>query len=589
MTESEAHRKGLFAATLGALVGVMPAFGAEPEGATMHALRDELARSMAELRMDGMPAPYFIAYTVVDADTIETGASFGALLPTTESRSRRLQVELRVGEPAFDNTNYRDRSFLPTRAQTRTLPLADDYQEIRRQTWLATDAAYKQALEMLAKKRAVLQNETRSEDVADFHAQEPSSHFEEPDTSALPVAEVRDLVRQASSVFVDMPLVYNSTVNATLSNRHITYVNSEGTAFTRSDPHAAVWVRARTQAEDGAVVDDFAAVHGRHWDEVDRDGLLASAREVGENVAARRAAPDLTRYTGPVLVTGQAAAELFAQAVMPRLLGKRAPDMAPQFRRFGASRNPFLDKLGGRVLPRLLTVVDDPTIAAADGFLGGFPVDDDGVPAAPTTLVERGILRTLLSTRNPVPGVDASTGNRRGAGPLPSNLLVTTARGLAPADLNEEFAQLVTEWGTEYGVVVHRLGNPSVSQDGASTARMIVLGASQETSVEGVTLAYKVFADGRRELIRNAEFTALSEAAFKDIVAVSEAPNVYTMSYDASDFPSFSFSGVPAPGTPRITISIPDLLFEELTLRKPSENIPRPPVAGHPYFDDERG
>lgn len=62
------------------------------------------------------------------------------------------------------------------------------------------------------------------------------------------------------------------------------------------------------------------------------------------------------------------------------------------------------------MLRRLLTVVDDPTIAGA-GFFGGFPVHDDGVRAAPTTLVERGILRTLLSTRNPVARVDASSGN----------------------------------------------------------------------------------------------------------------------------------------------------------------------------------
>ncbi len=588
MTGSDAHGKPLLAATLLVVAGLVPAFGADAEGATMQALRDELARSMAELRMDGMPRPYFIAYTVVAADTLTTGASFGAALPTSEARSRSLGVELRVGEPAFDNTNYRG-SFLPARALTRTLPLADDYQEIRRQTWLATDAAYKQALEMLAKKRAVLQNETRSQEVADFHAQEPSGYVEEDDVTPLPVAELQGLVREVSAVFVDMPAVHNSTVNATLGNRRIHYVNSEGTAFTRSEPHASVWVRAQTQAEDGALVADFAAAHGQRWGDVDRDGLVAAAREVGEAVTARRTATDLTRYTGPVLVAGQAAAELFAQAFMPRLLGKRVPDMDPQFRRVGAvPRNPFIDKLGGRVLPRFLDVVDDPTIAAA-GFLGGYPVDDDGVPAAPTTVVQRGILKTLLSSRNPVPGVDASTGNRRGAGPTPSNLLIASERGLEPADLQEEFAQLVAERGTGYGVVVHRLGNPSVSPEGAATPRMILLGAAQETPVEGVHLAYKVFPDGRRELIRNAEFVALSEATFKDIVAVSKTPTVYTTSYHASDFPAFSFSGLPAPDTPRITISIPDLLFEELTLRKPSENIPRPPVAGHPYFDDGRG
>ena len=39
-------------------------------------------------------------------------------------------------------------------------------------------------------------------------------------------------------------------------------------------------------------------------------------------------------------------------------------------------------------------------------------------------------------------------------------------------------------------------------------------------------MAYKVSPDGRRELIRHAEFVALSEATFKDIVAVSKTPTV---------------------------------------------------------------
>ena len=76
MTGSEVHRKPLLTAALLVVVALVPAFAAEPEGATMQALRDELARSMTELRMDGMPGPYFIAYTVVDADTLDDGREF---------------------------------------------------------------------------------------------------------------------------------------------------------------------------------------------------------------------------------------------------------------------------------------------------------------------------------------------------------------------------------------------------------------------------------------------------------------------------------------------------------------------------------
>ena len=53
------------------------------------------------------------------------------------------------------------------------LPLEDDYQEIRRQIWLAADGAYKEALENLSKKRAALQNRTRTEELADFSREEP--------------------------------------------------------------------------------------------------------------------------------------------------------------------------------------------------------------------------------------------------------------------------------------------------------------------------------------------------------------------------------------------------------------------------------
>ena len=67
---------------------------------------------------------------------------------------------------------------------------------------------------------------------------------------------------------------------------------------------------------------------------------------------------------------------------------------------------------------------------AGEGFVGGYAVDDEGVPASATALVENGILKTLLTSRNPVCDIERSTGNRRGGGPAPSNLVVTARRGM---------------------------------------------------------------------------------------------------------------------------------------------------------------
>ena len=127
------------------------------EDALMQAMRAELARAVEQLRMEELEAPYFVAYTVWDIERKGTQASFGALLPSSESRTRFLSAEVRVGEPSFDNTNFLSMSLL-TRDSRRTarLPLEDNVVELRRQIWLATDAAYKNALEGLAAKRAAL-------------------------------------------------------------------------------------------------------------------------------------------------------------------------------------------------------------------------------------------------------------------------------------------------------------------------------------------------------------------------------------------------------------------------------------------------
>jgi len=48
------------------------------------------------------------------------------------------------------------------------VPADNDYDELRRQLWLATDSAYKTALDSYAKKKSALEHRTRQEDTPDF-------------------------------------------------------------------------------------------------------------------------------------------------------------------------------------------------------------------------------------------------------------------------------------------------------------------------------------------------------------------------------------------------------------------------------------
>lgn len=584
-------------AACAALIGVgLPAWaddGERPDvrgGVVMQAMRDELSRSVDVLQMDRLEKPYFLSYRIDDVVSAQAAANFGALADKSTSRNRLLSIEVRVGSPDLDNTN-----FMPSRVggspatRSLTLPLDDDYRELRRQLWLHTDAAYKYALETMAKKRAALENRTR-EELPDFVPADAHTSFADAVPHRPPVEPVADLVRTLSAVFRDFPGVHASQTRARHVFTRSYYVNSEGTAFTQARPAVFVEALAKTQADDGTVLQDFEWFHARRWEDLPPAETLAErVRTMAATLSARRTAEFVDRYSGPVLFEGQAAAELFAQVLAPKLLAVRVP-VAEDSRMEGFTatlRNPFQDKIGARVLPRGFSVHDDPTLDSYAGtpLYGGYRIDDDGIPAAPTALIENGVLKRLLATRNPIEGIAGSTGNRRMMGvPLPSNLLVATNRGMSDEEVAEEFKLLIEERGNDYGVVVRRLANSMAKLDRSDMART----PRGEAAVDRLTRAYKVYPDGREVAIRKAELSGLSESDFRDIVATSDTTTNYTLGFVPTIAYSLAVTTAQygaAATQPAMSIAVPDLLFEELTLRKPVGNVPLPPVASHPFFD----
>jgi hypothetical protein len=555
----------------------------EPD-VVLRAMEDELTRSMESLRMENLDPPYFIAYRVEESVTQAAAATFGSLTVSRESRGRWLVVEVRVGSPSLDNTNFLSLSgmggmFMLGRADDR-LPLDDDYQEIRRKLWLATDAAYKQALENLSKKRAALQNKTRTDELPDFAAPPPAEILEPAPGTPADLAQMCSLARELSRLFQDMPQVATSAVQLDSRTTFTRYVNSAGARFTRAAPEARCVATAEGFAPDGLPLKDFVSAHGRTLAELQRSGdMAASIREMGERLSALERAELLETYNGPVLVEGQAAAELWAQAFLPALAAVRKPVMDnPQLERFTQLKgSPFADKVGARVLPTFLGIEDDPSLArlGAEPLLGGYVIDDDGVPARKTTLVANGILKTLLGTSTPARGASQS---------------ISADAGVPELSLRAQLLALAQARGLEYGILIRRMSDPvllrSETNPMAMIMRMVGPGAEERT-LEPAIAVYKVYLDGREELLRNVELTDVSAATFKDIVAASASQVVVTLPYAGGGDSPFSEMAAMASGErsmPLVSIVTPALLFEELTLRKLSGEIPTPPVAGHPHF-----
>ena len=562
------------------------------ENLVMKALRDELGRTMERLQLGDMDRPYYVAYWVQESTGHGRAAILGGLLGRGRgSGSRYLSVELRVGDYDLDNTNFMDFGRLRSRVVREgfpvSLPLRDDYRELRRQVWLATDGAYKQAVHSLAKKRATLQNKTRVEIIPDFSREEPVEYRDDGSPVPLPdAAQLEETVQELSALFKGMPHIFDSRVRAGLSLGKTYFVNSEGSSYIRNVSSVSIRALAATQAADGTHLEDFVVARGRQWKDLpDQAELAARIRAMTERLGRLREAEFVNRYNGPVLFEGQAAAELVSQILAPRLLALRTPIAdEPMFGGFGSSpQNPFLEKLGSRVLPRFLTVIDDPT-AGSHGeapLLGGYEVDEEGVRSRRTTVVQRGILKTLLATRTPVSGVSNSTGNRRNAGPSPSNLFLIPQNGLKTEEIRQELLSLVRERGLDFGIVVRRIGSPGVTLSRDRDFMFAMPGEERRPKLKPLTEAYKIFPDGREELIRKAVLLGLSASSFREIAAVSEPMTPYHTTFRLPmnfPFSSFGFMGPP----PVVSLVVPSLLFEDLALRRPPGDIPRPPLLAHP-------
>jgi predicted Zn-dependent protease len=572
---------------------------AAQEDVVLQAMKDELARSMDRLRLESLDKPYFIAYRAQERSGTTAAATFGALVSRADSRSRYLAVEVRVGDPKLDNTNFLGLMSGPSGVVSGrgfvTLPLEDDYKELRRQVWLATDAAYKRALEDLSRKRAAVQNRQNSDPTPDFAAATPVTWTDPAPAGRPPVAAALEtLARDLSAPFKDMPAVQISRVSVDSVEVLTRYVNSEGTAFTRRTPLASVVVTASTQAADGLALDDFLAAYGRTLDGLPKTAeLLAAVKELGTRLTQLRSAPVLDRYNGPVLFEGQAAAEVFHQAFAALLPAVRRPVLENEAMGRMFEDNPLLERLGAKVLPESMSLVDDPTLAEQGGrtLPNAYAIDDDGVRPTRTVVVEKGILKTLLTTRAPVRGVETSNGHRRGGLPAPGTLVLVDEKGLTAEALKAELIERARKRGKDYGIVVRRVAHPLyASREGGGGMSFGPFGPREGAKVGAAIVAYKVFPDGREELVRNLEPSGLVAATFKEIVASGQNASAYTVAFDtrnATSVPPFLRPGFLPGDTAHVVVSlvVPSLLFDDVTLQKPTREASKPPLIKHPSFD----
>ena len=213
----------------------------------LSAMQDEMRRSMADLRMNGEPSPYHIEYEIDDLVSMRVVARLGGTVDDLADRNRTLQVGVRVGEYAFDSSRFVTRDRTSGVVADPSMPLDDNYDAIRRRIWLATDAAYKRAVSVFAKKKATFQNRAATDALADFSKEEPVETLQPTQAPTPTGSQWVDRVKQLSAVVSSTPGLDTSEVLLSETHGNMYYLNSEG--FKSITPVGSAYLRVSADAQ----------------------------------------------------------------------------------------------------------------------------------------------------------------------------------------------------------------------------------------------------------------------------------------------------------------------------------------------------
>jgi predicted Zn-dependent protease len=259
-------------------------------------------------------------------------------------------------------------------------------------------------------------------------------------------------------------------------------------------------------------------------------------------------------------------------------------------------RSDWSGKVGARVLPATVGLVDDPLAKDYKGtpLIGSYSIDEEGVPAEKVTIVDKGMLKDLLMSRRPGPDFGKSNGHGRAsflADPRPtmSNLFLSSTETVSKDEVRKKFLEACKSEKLDYCMVIRQMDNPSISIMHQDDFSELLASFGGNAATDRLPLVvYKVYpADGREELVRGARITGFNTRSLRNISAIGNDDFVYNYLQNQTTGVAGTALGAFGNGQNGLPASMvaPSLLFDEVEIRgargepKRLPLLPEPPMT----------
>jgi predicted Zn-dependent protease len=547
------------------LVPLQPRAGASASP-LIGAMQAELARATAAFAAHPETPVHYLAYQIEEIEQRSIVASFGALVGSYQHRQRYLDVNLRAGDPKLDSTHplRDDGMFAMFRGFARPIavPLTDDLAAVRTAIWSETESRYRNAAERLAKVQSERMVKVSEEDPSDDFSREPAVTYLEQEASPLQldVATWQAQLRSYSAQFRAHPQILESDVELHTVSTTRYFVSSEHTTLQTARTHVRLSISASAMADDGMELERYESFDATHENGLSDSTVINRAiQQVAADLLALRNAPIAEPWSGPAILEGRAAAVFFHEIFGHRIEGHR--------QKSENEGQTFARKIGQRVMPKFISVFDDPTIARLNDIElnGSYLFDDEGVPAQRANLVDQGILRNFLMSRSPTRGFTRSNGHgRREIGESvvarQGNLVVQPSEQVPVAELKQKLLAEIVRQKKPYGLRFHDIsgGYTNTEREGPQTFKVLPL------------VVYRVYPDGREELVRGVDIEGTPLTVLSKILAAGD------------DFEVFNGTCGAESGWVPVAAASPSLLVEQIEVARREKGQTPPPILPAP-------
>ncbi|GHV58423.1 hypothetical protein FACS1894182_10690 [Bacteroidia bacterium] len=484
-------------------------------------VKTELNRNFEVLSAQPIPA-YYSFVRLDEFQSIHTSANLGRLRneATLNSPSRILTACVRVGDYTLDNSHeLRESGWGGSGANVRGSYITYEPNErlLRNSIWLQLDELYKEGIQTYEQVKANIAAKVKQEDTSpDFSREAVASHYEKPISWAdlhIDPKVWEEKVRKYSAIFDENDDIKEGIAYFSAGLSRIIFVDTEGREMAQNAVSVQLFVSANTVAEDGMYLPLVKSWRVFSLDELPSDQeVLQAVREISATLSALRKAPVVESFTGPAILSPEAAGVFFHEIFGHRVEGSRLKQEN--------DAQTFKKKIGETVLPKHLSVTFDPSLRYYEGkpLTGFYTFDDEGIPAQKVEVVKNGILRDFLMSRTPIEGHGHSNGHGRGAIGYPpvsrqSNMLIQSSQRLSDEELTKRLRKEAKAQKKEYAYYFKE-----VSGGFTNTSRY-----SPNSFNVTPLLVYRIYADGRPdELVRGVDMVGTPLAMFSQIEACGE-------------------------------------------------------------------